>query len=150
MKKMEDYEEDYYEDEPSYGLCNHCANNDGCGDCDKYGMPLYMVQRKKKCKYFHLEGTCIKYKIPFERFTAWNDKTKDVWEYTVCFKCGRPYKFGSINHRNHILSRIIQWLYPLSQDRGFNRERNPKGYIKQLRKYQEYYLTALHGEEKNE
>lgn len=147
---MEYNKYDYYPDEePSYGLCNQCANNDGCGKCSKYKMPLYMVQRKKKCKHFHLQGTCFKCKIPFEQFCDWDDKTKDTWEYVVCFKCGLPFKFGSANHRNHILSKIIQWRYPLSQDRGFSRERHFKEYLEQLRQYQEFYLSALYGEKNN-
>ena len=147
MKKMEDYEEDYYEEEPSYGLCDHCANNDGCDECSEYKMPIRMVQRKKKCKYFHQQGNCFRCKIPFEQFCDWDDKTQDTWEYNICFKCGLPFKFGSPQHRNHILTRIIHWRYPLTTLHG---ERKQNEYIKQLRKYQEYYLTALHGEEKNE
>lgn len=35
------------------GLCQMCSNAWGCDPSDKcsaYGMPLYMVARKKKCK----------------------------------------------------------------------------------------------------
>lgn len=138
-----DYE--YYPDETSYGLCNQCSYNDGDGKCEKYKMPLSMCQRKKKCKYFHECGTCWNCKTYLEDFVIWDDKIKDAYEYKVCFKCGKPYEFGSKEHLSYILFKLLQWRYPLSQDHGTHYliNRKPKQYIKKIRKYQEYYFSAL-------
>ena len=66
----EDYEgyhrenlERYYEDqgmgiidepqeEPSYGLCDHCINNNENRKCLKSGFPIKMCFRKRKCKHY--------------------------------------------------------------------------------------------------
>jgi len=139
-----DYE--YYPDEEiSYGLCNQCSYNDGDGKCEKYNMPLSMCQRKKKCKYFHHYGTCWNCETFLEDFVIWDDKIKDAYEYKVCLNCGKPYNFGSKEHLSHIIFKMVQWRYPLPQDYGTNYliTRKIKDYIKKLRKYQEYYLSAL-------
>jgi hypothetical protein len=145
----EEYELNSYDDmeygEKSYGLCNSCANNDGEGKCDKYKMPLSMVQRKKKCKYFHEQGTCWTCKTFLEDFVIWDDQIKASWKFSVCFKCGTPFVFGSKKLLSHILFKIIQWRYPLSQDHGthYMMTRKSKDYIKILREYQKYYFAAL-------
>jgi len=51
-------------EEPSYGLCDKCGNNDGMGKCLKYKMLLRMCQRKKKCKKFTEAKFYQPYEIP--------------------------------------------------------------------------------------
>jgi len=55
--------EDWYYDDWYHEcrLCLSCkyATGDGSGDyCTKYGMPLFMVKRKFKCKYYEEIQPC--------------------------------------------------------------------------------------------